>query len=156
MTSEKIEQFKKFFSEYCNEEISAGRCEEDSCAFCAVNTAYEEIFKNADEDVQEKLYKAMFYEQTDFETKLRSMTPEDILRHAHEYVIREDILTLAQDGFDENVCRALLQLATPLAYCYKIVNDSTQGNDLGDSIMCAINRHFASMIEADLDDTENE
>lgn len=42
------------------------------------------------------LYKKMFAEQKDFRNWLLTQPPEEILRHAYEYTIREDIL-LAQE-----------------------------------------------------------
>lgn len=39
-----VEQFKTLFSKFCRGEINAGRCEGDTCEWCPINKAYDEIF----------------------------------------------------------------------------------------------------------------
>ena len=43
LTPDDISQFRALFSKYCRGEINANRCEADSCEYCPVNRAYEEI-----------------------------------------------------------------------------------------------------------------
>lgn len=38
------ELFKQMFSEYCQNEVNAGRCDDGDCQWCAVNMAWDKIF----------------------------------------------------------------------------------------------------------------
>lgn len=44
LTEAEAQQFRALFSKYCRGEMNANRCEADSCEWCPVNKAYEEIF----------------------------------------------------------------------------------------------------------------
>lgn len=44
------------------------------------------------EELNTALYKKMFAEQGEFRSWLLEQAPEDILRNAYDYVMREDIL----------------------------------------------------------------
>ena len=44
------EEFKQMFSQYCREEVSAGRCDDDDCEWCAVNMAWDKIFCTEEEE----------------------------------------------------------------------------------------------------------
>ena len=44
------------------------------------------------EELNTKLYEKLFAEQQDFKGWLVKQPPEEILKHAYEYVIREDIV----------------------------------------------------------------
>ena len=46
------------------------------------------------EELNTALYKKMFAEQEKFEDWLLSQSPREILNHAYEYTMREDILLL--------------------------------------------------------------
>ena len=61
------------------------------------------------------LYRKMFAEQEAFKAQLLSMTPQEILDRAYEYVSREDIL-LAMENNDltNRQAKALLKSETPL------------------------------------------
>lgn len=45
LTEEEKQSFNKLFSKYCRQEVALGHCEPDSCEFCPVNKASEDIFK---------------------------------------------------------------------------------------------------------------
>lgn len=47
------------------------------------------------EELNTALYEKLFAEQQDFKGWLVKQPPEEILRHAYEYVIREDIRCIA-------------------------------------------------------------
>ena len=53
MTKEDIQEFKLLFSKYCRQEINQGKCEADTCSFCPVNKAYDEIFKDTEDSEME-------------------------------------------------------------------------------------------------------
>ena len=49
-----MELFKKMFSQYCNNEIEAGRCDSFyGCGNCPINAAYNEIFGVKYEDEED-------------------------------------------------------------------------------------------------------
>lgn len=47
------ELFKQMFSEYCRSEVNAGHCEDGDCQWCAVNMAWDKIFRCDEEDCEE-------------------------------------------------------------------------------------------------------
>lgn len=72
------------------------------------------------EELNTKLYEKMFDEQEQFRTWLLTQTPEEILNHSYEYVMREDIvLSLEYNDLSEKQCKALLKSLHPLADVFK-------------------------------------
>ena len=62
------------------------------------------------------LYQKMFAEQEDYRAWLLSQPPEEILNHAYEYTIREDILmTLENHELSDAQADALMKSPSPLA-----------------------------------------
>lgn len=72
------------------------------------------------EQLSLKLYEKMEVEQNAFKEELLTLTPEQILLKAHEYIMREDIWALMEDPDILSVerCKALLKSSTPLADVY--------------------------------------
>ena len=68
------------------------------------------------EELNTQLYEKMFAEQEAFKAHLLTLSPDEILNHAYEYCVREDIL-LVQESSDrtDKQCIALLKSKTPLA-----------------------------------------
>ena len=67
------------------------------------------------EELNTKLYEKMFAEQEAFKKWLLEQAPEEILNHAYEYTIREDILMLLEyNDLPTGQARALLNTASPL------------------------------------------
>ena len=61
------------------------------------------------------LYQKMFAEQERFKDWLLEQPPEEILRHAYEYTVREDILmSLEYHDLEEDRVNALLKSRNPL------------------------------------------
>ena len=72
------------------------------------------------EEMNTKLYDKMYAEQEEFEQQLLSMGPREVLDHAYEYYIREDLLMeMEQNDLSGKQCRALLKLKTPLTALYE-------------------------------------
>ena len=66
------------------------------------------------------LYKQMFAEQEQFRDWLLTQPPQEILNHAYEYVMREDILlSLEYNDLTDAQAAALLSSSAPLADVYK-------------------------------------
>lgn len=68
------------------------------------------------EELNTALYKKMFAEQDAFRSWLLEQTPEEILRHAYDYVMREDILlSLEYNDLSDRYASVLLDMDKPLA-----------------------------------------
>lgn len=68
------------------------------------------------EELNTALYKKMFAEQAEFKSWLLEQTPEEILRHAYDYVMREDILlSLEYNDLSDRYASVLLYMDKPLA-----------------------------------------
>ena len=71
------------------------------------------------EELNTALYKKMFAEQEKFEDWLLSQSPREILNHAYEYTMREDILlSLEYNDLTSDQAAALLASPTPLDDLY--------------------------------------
>ena len=72
------------------------------------------------DQLNSELYQKMFAEQEKYKTWLLSLSPEEMLDHAHEYACREDILRSLKDN--DLICgraKALLESPRPLADVFK-------------------------------------
>ena len=68
------------------------------------------------EELNTRLYEKMFAEQEQFRDWLLSQPPAEILNHAYEYTVREDILmSLEYNDLEDSQARALLNPASPEA-----------------------------------------
>ena len=89
------------------------------------------------EELNTKLYKAMFAEQEKFRDWLLEQSPKDILDHAYEYTTREDIL-LEMEYLDlsDAQANALLESKTPIADIFKAFEKTETGHmdDIRESI----------------------
>ena len=66
------------------------------------------------------LYEKMAAEQDKFRDWLKGQPPEEILNHAYEYTVREDILMAMEElGLPQSRAAALLASPSPLADVYK-------------------------------------
>lgn len=67
------------------------------------------------EELNTALYKKMFAEQDEFRSWLLEQAPEDILRNAYDYVMREDILlSLEYNDLSDRYASVLLNMDKPL------------------------------------------
>ena len=66
-----------------------------------------------------QLYQKMYAEQEQYKAYLLTLTPEQILDHASEYICRENILIVMENNDLDNArAKALLRSPTPLADVY--------------------------------------
>ena len=66
------------------------------------------------------LYQKMFAEQEEFRDWLKGQSPEEILNHAYEYTIREDILlSLEYHDLSDAQADALMKSPSPLADVFR-------------------------------------
>lgn len=72
------------------------------------------------EELNSKLYEKMFAEQEQFRDWLLSQPSAEILNHAYEYTVREDILiSLEYHDLEDNQARALLKSGKPLKQIFE-------------------------------------
>lgn len=81
------------------------------------------------EELNTELYQKLFAEQEDFKRWLLMQPPEEILKHAYEYVVREDIV-IEMEFLDltDDEARALLEDDKPLQSIYSIYEDLEGGH----------------------------
>ena len=86
------------------------------------------------------LYKQMFTEQEQFRDWLLAQPPEEILNHAYEYVMREDILlSLEHNDLTDAQAAALLSSPAPLADVYKEL-DYVESSHMEEVWSCVVDR----------------
>lgn len=72
------------------------------------------------EELNTKFYEKLFAEQENFKGWLLTQPPEEILNHAYEYTIREDILiSMEYNDLTDEQASAFLQSPSPLADIFK-------------------------------------
>ena len=72
------------------------------------------------EELNTRLYEKMFAEQEQFRDWLLSQPAAEILNHAYEYTVREDILmSLEYDDLEDSQARALLKSGKPLKQIFE-------------------------------------
>ena len=72
------------------------------------------------EELNTRLYEKMFAEQERFRDWLLSQPPAEILNHAYEYTVREDILmSLEYHDLEDSQARALLKSGKPLKQIFE-------------------------------------
>ena len=86
------------------------------------------------------LYKQMFAEQEQFRDWLLTQPPQEILNHAYEYVMREDILlSLEHNDLTDAQAEALLSSPAPLADVYKEL-DYVESSHMEEVWSCVVDR----------------
>ena len=72
------------------------------------------------EELNTRLYEKMFAEQEQFRDWLLSQPAAEILNHAYEYTVREDILmSLEYHDLEDSQARALLKSGKPLKQIFE-------------------------------------
>ena len=72
------------------------------------------------EELNTRLYEKMFAEQEQFRDWLVSQPAAEILNHAYEYTVREDILmSLEYHDLEDSQARALLKSGKPLKQIFE-------------------------------------
>ena len=95
------------------------------------------------------LYQKMYAEQEKFRDWLKGQPPEEILNHAYEYTIREDILlSLEYNDLSPRQAKALLKSPTPLADVFKKW-EATEDNHHMENIWNAVEARANEVVRAD-------
>ena len=88
------------------------------------------------------LYQKMFAEQESFRDWLKGQPPEEILNHAYEYTIREDILlSLEYHDLSDTQADALMKSPSPLADVFRDFEkrETDHMDNIRDTIECRAN-----------------
>ena len=96
------------------------------------------------------LYKQMFAEQEQFRDWLLAQPPQEILNHAYEYIVREDILlSLEYNNLTDAQAAALLSSPAPLADVYKTFDkmESSHMEEIWSCIEHRADKTLASQLE---------
>ena len=68
------------------------------------------------EELNTAIYEKMTVEQRAYRDRLLALPPDEILQHAYEYAVRQDILFAMEDlELQPEQCRALLKSPSPVA-----------------------------------------
>lgn len=116
-----IEQFKTLFSKFCRGEINAGRCEEDTCEWCPINKAYDEIFDSL--PFRHETTITMSKQEVELFNHLLSIEPNDT----------DDAVRKA--GYDEDSTINVVTAYFDNGYFADIKLCSGQSNFFGDSVL---------------------
>ena len=93
------------------------------------------------------LYKQMFAEQEQFRDWLLTQPPQEILNHAYEYIVREDILlSLEYNDLTDAQAAALLSSSAPLADVYKTF-DKMESSHMEEIWSCIEHRADKTLID---------
>lgn len=87
------------------------------------------------------LFTKMDREMIDFVAWLQSQTPDEVMRHSYEYVVKADIISTVEDlHLSEEQERALLMCETPLEEIYRMHNRDWASAK--QRIRCEMGNHF--------------
>lgn len=82
----------------------------------------------------------MYAEQKKFKSMLRSSSPEVVMQHSYELVMREDILlSLEENDLTPQQCKALLKQKEPLSELY-LAWENGKSNHMQEILSCIENK----------------
>ena len=97
------------------------------------------------EEMNTQLYEKLAAEQTKYRDWLMGQPPEEILNHAYEYAIREDILAAAElMDMPQAQAAALLAVPSPMAAIYGEWKDR-ESPDLDPLLDCISDRAYSAL-----------
>ena len=106
------------------------------------------------EALNTKLYEKLFAEQEKFKGWLLTQPPEEILNHAYEYTIREDIvLAMEYHGVSDEQAKALLSSPAPLAEIFQAF-EKIEGDHM-DTVRGCIESRANDIIQAQAEALRN-
>lgn len=107
----------------------------------------EDIKHMTSEELNFELYRRLLSEQESFRDELLSLPPEQILNHAYEYIVREDIvMSLEESNLSGRQTRALLTSEHPLEDIFLRWENSESSHmkEIRDVIECEANSMIRS------------
>ena len=107
------------------------------------------------EELLNKLYQRMSAEQEQYRNRLLGLPPDEILNHAAEYTVREDIVYLMEVvELTDAQTKALLKSKTPLADVYKAW-EKTETNHM-DDVRSVVEARANDVIHAEKEKNQQE
>lgn len=92
------------------------------------------------EQLNTALYEKLYAEQEKFKSLLRSSSPDVIMLHAYELVMREDILlSLEENDLTPKQCKALLKQKEPLSDLF-LAWENGESNHMNEILSCIENK----------------
>ena len=92
------------------------------------------------EQLNTALYEKLYAEQEKFKSMLRSSSPDVIMLHAYELVMREDILlSLEENDLTPKQCKALLKQKEPLSELF-LAWENGESNHMNEILSCIENK----------------
>ena len=88
------------------------------------------------EHLNTALYNKMYAEQEQFKSMLRNSSPEVVMQHSYELVMRKDILlSIEENDLTPQQCKALLKQKKPLSELY-LAWENGESNHMQEILSC--------------------
>ncbi len=94
------------------------------------------------EELNSAVYEKMLAEQEQYRAWLLDQSPGEIISHAYEYTVREDILMCMEEAeLSDKQCKALLKLKSPITDVFKDFQkrETDHMDNVRDTIECRAN-----------------
>lgn len=94
MTNDEIKEFKEMFGKYCRDQINKGNCAGDTCEWCPIQKAYDEVenFEKVNSTITVRIYNIKWDIDEEEDEKLN--LPDEVVHTFYEYndINDEDLL----------------------------------------------------------------
>lgn len=108
MTNDEMRAFKTMFGKYCRDQVNKGNCTGDTCEFCPIQEAYEEIerFEKIGSIVTVRIYNITWDFDEDEYTEEENMEldlPNEVIHTFYDYndINDEDLLDEISDWLSD-------------------------------------------------------
>lgn len=102
MTNVEVKEFKEMFGKYCRDQINKGNCTGDTCEWCPIQAAYDEVerFEKVNSTITVRIYNIKWDIDEDDE-KLN--LPDEVIHTFYEYndINDEDLLDEIADWLSD-------------------------------------------------------
>ena len=90
MTNAEMKEFKKMFSKYCRDQINKGNCTEDTCEWCPIQAAYDDVkrFEKINSTITVRIYNIKWdIDEEDYsnEENEKLNLPNEVIHTFYEY-----------------------------------------------------------------------
>lgn len=108
MTKAEMKEFKKMFGKYCRDQINKGNCTEDTCEWCSIQAAYNEVkrFEKINSTITVRIYNIKWdIDEEDYsnEENEKLNLPNEVTHTFYEYndINDEDLLDEIADWLSD-------------------------------------------------------
>ena len=108
MTNAEMKEFKKMFSKYCRDQINKGNCTEDTCEWCPIQAAYNEVknFEKVNSAITVRIYNIKWdIDEEDYsnEENEKLNLPNEVIHTFYKYndINDEDLLDEIADWLSD-------------------------------------------------------